>query len=81
MVAITIVTKVVFSHRDIELPGSQVGIDAFSNLLIRAIAGILVPPNTIVFTGSDCRPGGKVVQPDHSLRRISLAICKLRLLH
>lgn len=63
MVAIKIVTKIVLSHRDIKLPGSQVGIDANASPLIRAIAGALVPPITSEFTSLDFRPGRKVVQP------------------
>lgn len=79
-VANKIVTNIVFSHRDIKLPGSQVGIDAVANPLVRAIAGVLVPPNTIELTGSDCRPGGKVVQPDGLARSNSIVIRKLCLL-
>jgi hypothetical protein len=80
MVANKIVTNIIFSHRDIKLPGSQVGIDAVANPLVRAIAGVLVPPNTIELTGSDCRPGGNVVQPKGLPRCDSLAIRKLCLL-
>lgn len=74
MVANKIETNIVFSHRDIKLPGSQVGIDAFASPLVRAIARVLVPPNTVQSTGSDCRPRGNLVQPECGLRCSSRAI-------